>query len=116
MVTLENKAEMLAAQLRQRIGVQRWQHPDRRRDRCRWWPYPGSREYSSGSIYQTRSTDNRYHLTGINIGADAFSTSTCSSPAGIAATNLPLIRAKAIVRSSWFGLTNHHFIAASSPL
>ena len=57
MVTLENKAEMLAAQLRQRIGVQR------------------------GNILT-------YHLTGINIEADALQHLNLLITGRIAATNI----------------------------
>ena len=67
MVTLENKAEMLAAQLRQRIGVQRGNILTGDAIGAAGGLIQAAENIHQGRFTGTRSADNRHHLTGINI-------------------------------------------------
>ncbi|CSE36771.1 Uncharacterised protein [Shigella sonnei] len=88
MVTLENKAEMLAAQLRQRIGVQRGNILTGYAIGAAGGLIQAAENIHQGRFTGTRSANNRDHLTRINIEADALQHLNLLITGRIAATNI----------------------------
>ena len=88
MVTLENKAEMLAAQLRQRIGVQCGNILTGDAIGAAGGLIQTAENIHQGRFTGTRSANNRDHLTRINIEADALQHLNLLITGRIAATNI----------------------------
>ena len=88
MVTLENKAEVFATQLRQRIGVQRGNILTGYAIGAAGGLIQAAENIHQGRFTGTRSADNRHHLTSINIEGDALQHLNLLITGRIAATNI----------------------------
>ena len=100
MVTLENKAEMLAAQLCQRIGVQCGNILTGDAIGAAGGLSRQPRIFIRVDLPEPGSANNRYHLTGINIEGDAPSAPQPAHHRQDSCDEYPLIRAKASLCSS----------------
>ena len=72
MITLEDKTKMFAAELRQRVAVERGDIPPRNPIGAAGGFIQTAEDIHQGRFTGTGRADNRHHLSGMNLQGDAL--------------------------------------------